>query len=426
LREATPALTADLEPYRLPTGLDRIALLGAAGLPFRVLTLFAAAGALALSDPAHLLGSIRRFRRILLLILFAALLGTLVSLVAGTPGGTIAAQLVEIHVQAAIGVLVAGTLALRLGIRAVILALLAGFATTAIVAAGQALGLDPAWDLRAVMGDLTNDPPITRLFYELRERPMGMSHSPVIFAQQAILMLALLLLPLLTRSGGGSRFSWLVPISCVAIAIFCIATGNRSPLLGMAIFLATYLAFTLPRTSLVLLPLFGALAFFAEPVLEDVRDTGVRAVRADSSSENRGTLRQFGVRLIADRPVGYGFDFESTRYGDAHISALKYESSPGAIRLWALHNYYLLALCKYGLFILLMIPWIIPRTGPQLRAWWAFLPYIIHIFFHNDGPLSSDFIFFFVLPIAMMLTSAPDEARHERRTRRRSLRRAAA
>ncbi|HZH08733.1 MAG TPA: O-antigen ligase family protein [Lautropia sp.] len=400
--------------------------LAAGPLPLRVLTLFAAGMVLAVSDPAQMLASIRRFWRLLLVVTLAAVLASIVSIAAGTPGATLVTQLIEIHFQAIIGVMVAGTLALRLGVRAVTVALLIGFAITGIVAIAQALGVDPAWQARAFMGALTNDPPITRMPYETRERAMGMSFSPVVFATQACLILALLLALRLARPDEGKRFDWWVLAFCLIIAIFCLATGNRSPLLGIAIFLGTYLAFTKPRASLVLVPAFLALALVAEPIIENVQETGVRAVKADSSSENRGTLRQFGILLLLDRPIGYGLDFNSTRYAEAHISALKYESSPYAIRLWTLHNYYLMALCKYGLFILLLIPFVMPRSGRQLRAWWAFVPYMVHIFYHNDGPLQGDFIIFFILPLTMLLSADTEAPPRRRRVRKGSLEPAAA
>jgi hypothetical protein len=433
--EEAVAAASSAERIWVPSGLDRIALLlfgltailsfsaiklGAGGIPLRVVTLMAAGGALFLSDPRQFLASAARFHRVLLIILAAAVLGTIASVASGTPAPILITQLAEIHLQAAIGVLVAGTLALRMGIKAVMLALLVGFATTAIVALGQWVGLDPAWNLRAIMGDLTNDPPLTRAIYENRERPMGMSFAPVLFALQACLILAMLLLPLLTPTGGGRRFQWWVPISCLIIAILCVATGNRSPLLGIVVFLPIYLALTLPRVSLILLPAFGALVLLAEPIFESAQESGVRAVRTDSSSENRGTLRYFGVRLLADRPTGYGFDFDSIQHADAHTSAVKYEKSPESIRQWALHNYYLMILCKHGLFLLLLIPFIMPRSMRQLRAWWAFVPYIVHIFYHNDGPLQGDFLIFFIIPIAMMLSAEPEAPPRGRRVRARA------
>lgn len=393
--------------------------LGVGALPLRVLTLFGALGLLVISDPAQFMASLYRFRRVIFAVVFAAILGSIVSLAYVTPAAALFTQLIEIHLQAIIGTAVAGTLALRLGVRAVVIALLIGFATTGVVAVAQALGVSAAWNMRAWMGGITGDPPITREIYESRERAMGMSFSPVIFGTQACLILALLLALRLPRAQAG-RFDWWVPISCFIIGIFCLATGNRSPLLGIAIFLATYLVYSKPRASLVLLPICGALVFLTEPLLKEVQESGVRAVQKDSSSENRGTLRQFGVRLLMDRPVGYGLDFNSTRYAEAHISALKYESSPYAIRLWTLHNYYLIALCKYGLFILLLIPLVLPRTAPQLKAWWAFVPYLLHIYYHNDGPLQGDFIFFFILPLAMLLSAGPTAPVQRRRSGRRA------
>jgi hypothetical protein len=45
----------------------------------------------------------------------------------------------------------------------------------------------------------------------------------------------------------------------------------------------------------------------------------------------------------------------------------------------------------------------------------AFTPYMLHILYHNDGPLTGDILFWFILPTAMMLNRplvpAPEPSR---------------
>ena len=39
----------------------------------------------------------------------------------------------------------------------------------------------------------------------------------------------------------------------------------------------------------------------------------------------------------------------------------------------------------------------------------AFIPYMVHIFYHNDGPFQADFIFWYLLPIVMLLPGGKAE-----------------
>lgn len=384
-------------------------------VPVRFIALLASGFLLLASDPAFVAAAAKRFGRILLVVILAAGFAILGSVLARTAPAVIVTQVVELHLQAIIATVIAGTLAQRFGVRAVAIVLVAAFATTAVVAVAQALGLDAAWDARAIVGRISNDPPLTREFYEQRERAMGMSFSPVIFGTQSCAILALLLSSLLVaRNGEPRRFNVLVLAACAVIAVLSLATGNRSPLLGMAIFLASYLLVTRLAIVFVVLPLAAAGLLVAQPVLERMQESDVRAVRTDSSSENRAVLREYGAYLLSQRPLGYGLDFDSTEHSEQYIDQVKYTTAPVSIRQWALHNYYLMFFAKHGLLVLLLLPLALPRTRKQLRAWWAFTPYMIHIFYHNDGPLQGDNIFFFVIPLAMLLAGGTDTSEQKR------------
>ena len=378
-------------------------------LPVRLIALLASGLLLLASDPAFVAAAVKRFGRILLVVTLAAGFAILGSILAGTAPAVIASQIVELHLQAIVATVIAGTLAQRFGVGPVAIVLVAAFATTAVVAVLQALGLDAAWDARAVVGRISNDPLITREVYEQRERAMGMSFSPVIFGTQSCAILALLLSSLLAaRNGEPRRFNVLVLAACAVIAVLSLATGNRSPLLGMAIFLASYLLVTRLAIVFVVLPLAAAGLLVAQPMLERMQESDVRAVRTDSSSENRAVLREYGAYLLSQRPFGYGLDFDSTEHSEQYIDQVKYTTAPLSIRQWALHNYYLMFLAKHGLLVLLLLPLVLPRTRKQLHAWWAFTPYMVHIFYHNDGPLQGDNVFFFVIPLAMLLAGGTD------------------
>jgi hypothetical protein len=384
-------------------------------VPVRLVALLASGFLLLATDPGFVAAAVKRFGRILLVITLAAGFAILGSVLAGTTPAVIATQVVELHLQAIVATVITGTLAQRFGVRPVAVMLVAAFATTAVVAVGQALGLDAAWNARAILGQISNDPVLPREIYEQRERAMGMSYSPVVFGTQSCAILALLLSSLLAaRNGEPRRFNVLVLAACAVIAVLSLATGNRSPLLGMAVFLASYLLVTRLAIVFVVLPLTTAGLLVAQPVLERMQESDVRAVRTDSSSENRAVLREYGAYLVSQRPLGYGLDFDSTEYSEEYTDQVKYTPSPGSIRKHALHNYYLMFLGKHGLLVLLLLPLVLPRTRKQLRAWWAFTPYMIHIFYHNDGPLQGDNVFFFVIPLAVLLAGEADSSEQKR------------
>jgi hypothetical protein len=112
--------------------------------------------------------------------------------------------------------------------------------------------------------------------------------------------------------------------------------------------------------------------------------------RSNSSSENRSTLRAYGYYLIERRPIGYGLTFDSTAKWPVFYKQSIYLPNPSSIRNWALHNYYLNVLTKYGLLILFLVPWLLPYRREQILLWMPFIPYLIHILYHNDGPLQGD------------------------------------
>ena len=387
--------------------------LGTTMVPLRFVTLVASGLLLLASDYGLAAEAWQRFRRLLVIVILAAGLALLSSLSAGTSLQTVAVQIAQLHLQAIISVFVAGMLAIRFGTKPVAAILLGSFGLTALFAVAQALGLDAAWNVRATIGSLSNDPVLTRQAYERQERAMGLSFSPVIFATQGCAMLAMMLAPVLLQrlKAGASLFDWRVLALCAGMSLLFLATGNRSPLLGVAIFLLSYLLLVRPAWAALALPLAAAVVLAGQPLVEHFQSSEVRALRSDSSSENRGVLREFGVYLIAERPLGYGLDFESTSYSEEYYGQVVYTSSPNSIRQWALHNYYLMVTAKHGLLLLLLLFLVVPRTRPGWAALWVFTPYMVHVFYHNDGPLQGDFIIFFVFPlVAMWVGMAAPEA----------------
>ena len=377
---------------------------GVGGLPFRMWTLLGATGLLVVACPATVGRALRETRTLTLLVLVVAAIGVIVSLIAHAPPAYIARQLIEAHAQAIVAVVIGYTLMLRFGLPRVLAAVLIAFAITAAFAAAQALHVPGAWILRERIAAISNDSIFNLPGYDPRERPMGMSYTPVLFATQTCIALACWFYIRLWRGSWQSRrFDW----SIFAVAALLIAlsamTGNRSPLLGIGVFLLVFTLVSRPKLTGLVLPsallALGALTLGADTLGE----TGLRVAKSNSSSENRGTLRAYGYYLVAQRPIGYGLTFDSTTKWSEFYQQTIYMPNPDSIRNWALHNYYLNFLTKYGILILFILPWLLPRRREQLILWLAFVPYVIHIFFHNDGPLQGDTLSFYLFAAATML-----------------------
>lgn len=373
-----------------------------AGLPVRAGFMFAALGTALFFAPAIVLEAVRRTRYILLIILIFAVLGSIVSLFGGTSPGTTIQQLVEIHLQGAIGLVLACWLLIVMGARPLAFAFIFAWLLSALVAMGQAAGIDFAWQLRATAGNLMGDPAITRSFYDMKVRAMGLSYTPVHLATQSCLAFAAMFgLRLIERKRDFvGKIDWpLILLAILAIAT-CIASGNRSPLVGFAAFLTAYIWLASPRMAAVLLPALVVLILAAIPLLEVLDDAGFRFANTDNSSaEGRSTLSYYGIQLILDRPIGYGLSFESTEHWAPYAHEVRHMDNPNTIRNFAVHNYFLMILGKYGLMALAALPLLLPRNRFAAMAWLGFLPYMLHILFHNDGPLNGDFFIWYLLPL---------------------------
>jgi len=186
--------------------------------------------------------------------------------------------------------------------------------------------------------------------------------------------------------------------------VACLASGNRSPLLGVLAFGYIYLACVSP----ILFLLACAAAIIAVPsfgVLQDhLISAGIRVAETDDgSAQGRGTLASYGVRLFLARPVGYGLGFSSTDYWADYWQYIQYSANSQAVKNYALHNYFLLTLNKYGVAAVLGVLILIPRSRRDWITLLAFIPYIFHIAFHNDGPLSADFLIWYIIPLGAMV-----------------------
>jgi hypothetical protein len=373
-------------------------------------TLLAAGALLLITDAAQVRQALRETAKLLLIITAAALIGLVVSVIARAPLPEVLRQVVEIHVQAVVGVVISYTLMLRFGLPRVLYAFLIGYGITAVVAVGQALHVELAWNLRERIAVLSNDSIFNMENYNPRERPMGMSYTPVLFATQTCVALAAIFYVRLWQGSYRSpKLDWIVIASSVVLIGLSVITGNRSPMIGIAAFLMIFLVARRPALTGILLPIAlvgGGLITMNAQIFEG---TGLRVARAsNSSSQNRSTLRAYGTYLVERRPIGYGFTFDSTTKWPVFYQQSIYMPNPNSIRNWVLHNYYLQILTKYGLLILFLLPWIIPTRRDHVILWLPFAAYAIHIFYHNDGPLQGDFLVFYTFAAAVLLARQPE------------------
>lgn len=366
-------------------------------LPIRTIFLGISGALLIASSPQDFVRALVTARIALLAVGYACVLGVLGSIWAHATIAQIVRAVIEIHIQSATMVLVATMLIMRFTIRPVLYALVTGFLLSALVAFGQALHFDFAWDLRAWAGNLMNDPPLTRDIYTRRERALGLNFSPVHFAADACLTLAAVCYLRWSRLEDLAelrRFDPVIGGTVVLVIMGCVATGNRSPILGVLLFGVGYFIYTQRKLALLLTPLLamslpGAMLVDSMPFRSE-SISSIRVIRTDSSSENRTTLMAFGSQLVRERPWGYGLNFDSTEHWQNFIHEARYLSNPLSIRKWALHNYYLNLICKYGIAIIALIFIIFPYNLRQFVLIAPFSALAIHQFFHNEGILNGD------------------------------------
>ncbi|SFS13136.1 O-antigen ligase family protein [Sphingomonas jatrophae] len=387
--------------------------LGPGPLPLRSLALLACGAVLVLSDLRGLLAALRVVARPIVLVVAMTLLGIAVSLAVSTDVAGAFRAVLEENVQFLLTIAIAAGLIRRVGVVPVMVALLIGWGISSLFVLAQALNIDAAWQARARIGDLMHDSALVRIGYERRERPFGLSFSAIHYALQSCLaIVAVAYLRMARRSEAAPAFDPAVPATAVVAAIGCVLSGNRSPLIGVTLFLAIYLIVTAPRLLALALPLVFVAGVGAWTALDQLGDAGVRVARRDDgSSNNRPTLRTYAYHLIKDQPIGHGLDFDSRDLGYAYLDKVKYMPNSMALVQWGLHNYYNNMLTKYGVLILLLVPFLLPTSRAAAMAWLPFLPYLIHAFYHNDGPPTDILIGYLIAAGGILVAGARQRER---------------
>lgn len=331
-----------------------------------------------------------------------AIFGVVSSALANESPTTILRQILEIHVQAFVALALGASMVAIWGVRPVMMVLVGCVLVSAAIGVLQFLGFSPAWELRAVLGGFQGDPPTTTRWYTKDFRALGLSFSPVILATQASLAFIAYWACRLHQTRGRSmyRVDYAVLVALFLFVFVSLSSGNRSPILGAVIFFAAYAASRDHKFLLLTVSAALICAPFVIHVLGVLGETELRVARTgDGSSLGRFTLAQYGLQLFLDRPIGYGLGFDPRELWPAYWKDLQHMANPEAIQKHALHNYYLNALNEYGLPIVFVGIFTLYKFAKDWRVLLPFLIYMVHIYFHNEGPLQADILIWYVLPL---------------------------
>jgi hypothetical protein len=339
-----------------------------------------------------------------------AALGTFVSIVNGTPVFAVLRSVLEVHLQPVVTIMVAAILARVAGARASATMIVAVIGASACVAVGQMMDIQAAWTLRHALGPLPTEA-IEGLNFQER-RPVGLSFSPIQLSTHLCLAFAAFLAVRSAMRGKQDGADPLVVPALLALFAACVACATRSPILGGFVFIAAYAMQRRNSWLPLFLILAGVAAYLAWPLLMGaVEATAPRVVRTDdNSAAARSTLVYYGLRLFADNPLGYGLSFAPMTLWQSYWPDLYTMSAPQGTRENDLHNYLVNMLNIYGIGLLLLVPIVAKLLRRSKASLIFFIPYLVHILFHNSGPFYNDNVIWFV--VAAIAAARSVEAAH--------------
>jgi len=374
-----------------------------AGIPVRAIFAISILLLIAAARNQIIIDVVYRYRFVFAVTAAVALIGVASSLYNGTEPASLGRQLLEIHFQAMVNIVVGACVVRVCGIRASVLALTMVVGISSLFALLQFMGIGLAFDVRNLLEGFQPAGPEGSRFFEIGGRARGLSYSPVHLGTQLCLLFAAIFAFLLHGYGERifGRLDSRVLLAAAFVVLVSVASGNRSPILGVVIFLVMYAWVTKHKFPALVFTLLALAALpFTDQFLLMLQELGLRVANtADGSAVGRTALQVYGVLLFVDQPFGYGLDFNSPDYASQYWSALRGFENAEAITKHALHNYYLLMLNKYGMLILIvaaLVAWRMMKSG---MAMLGFIPYMAHIFYHNDGPYQADFIIWFIIPL---------------------------
>jgi O-antigen ligase len=279
----------------------------------------------------------------------------------------------------------------------------------------QAVDLGFAWAIYDKIQALQGVPFSVRNNPDYIGRPPGLSLHPVTFSYQVVA--AYVVANFMYFNGHIKQRSYFV-ISGLLFAM-AMACETRSAVMGMAIHEAIMILRRPNKWSLIWL---GAMAFAGVALLFVLASSDSRLAQTDDTSAvGRLVLYNFGIRLAIDHPLGFGWGTEPSDLAWLYWEHLSsFVNAEGIYRL-GIHNCFINYFLTYGL---LGVAAFLLCTVRRLRKLWAItlgsLAYLIHAFFHNDGPFFSEYYFFFFLGVFYYLydTQTANEKELARRTAR--------
>jgi hypothetical protein len=363
-------------------------------------------------------------KRNMLLLGFAAALGTagiFVSIVNGASMQAITKGITEVHLQAAVTIMVTAILAQLCGPRACVFAIVGIVGVSGGIAVLQMLDVEAAWTLRRSLGPLDDE--VLDGLNLAERRPVGISFTPIQFSTHLCLAFAAygaVRHRLRKQNLGNPGADPLIPIALLAFVVACIASATRSPILGAVIFLAAYLLYQRASWLWLFLIFGGVVLYFAWPLLMGlIESSNPRLSRTDDNSAlSRQTMMYYGMRLFLDNPFGYGFAFKPSELWASYWQELYTLPAPHGVRVTLLHNYVLTMLNIYGISLLLVAPIIAKLLVRSSQVLIFFIPYLAHIFFHNSGPFYNDTVLWFVVAAIASTTSVQTFATQQPRANR--------
>lgn len=283
---------------------------------------------------------------------------------------------------------------------------------SAVIGILQAMGVDFAWQLRELLGTLQNTAisnEITEVFVNSRSRPPGL----LLFAipQTYLLFTALamaLFLYIRAYERGESTHKFLL----LSLVIFggCVASETRSAIGAAAILiLLTFwrVNFTLLAGAGVamVIALMGYQLYSAQDPVQTEAETRLLSFE-DDSAKGRMTLYKYGSELVLQKPLGYGYGFNSKDYAPEYFSNEKnlfsYAPTEKVQYLTEVHNALLNITHIYGVLGLAIFAFFVYQLS-RVRWFFAFvlMGYLLNAFFHNNGIMLGDLYFDFFISLIL-------------------------
>ncbi|MEG3174056.1 hypothetical protein U1708_17750 [Sphingomonas sp. ZB1N12] len=375
---------------------------GVGGVPFRFIAIIILLAGLTAFAAQEVVRAFVSAKAALGVIAYLAVAGMLISIFRDQ-GRPAAVMIISVHLQAVVLLLTIATGTRIIGPRAMISAFAAAVLISAFFSLMQWLGVPGAFDVRAVLGNVYVDAGDTSV---AENRAPGLSYSAILLAEQACLLFSAGMYYSFSKYDGQRNPRWksIAGWSALLFAV-CMVGGNRSPILGLALFIVVAVSTRNPVLFLITIPTVFALYLLSDPILHALSSSGLRiGETGDKSSLARVPLLQYGWRLFLNNPFGYGLTYDSkvltntVQTGDLMAFLSKNLLGDILTRL-DIHNNWLITLNIYGIYLLPVIGYCIYLLLSKPRMVMLFVPYMVHITVHNAGPFYGDYVFWMTMGI---------------------------